>query len=392
MRITVLICIAYSLTSSRLGAQSKPVTIEQINSAWQMRQDKIQNARFELDLRETNHKGLVSRASGSKNLDPPDDINAIGTGVLVIEASNLRYESNVPSWSSSAQKIYDQKYTSVFDGKTYTSLTQPASNDQSYPLAHIQFTKTSNENRRFSLLPIYASVRGRDVNFVPDLSKYQISEKLVSVKGQDCIELVLRKYNAQELIYLSLDKGYSLVRNSIMQNDAVMWQIDVSYIKDDLLDWSPASWEYFTRAGKDRALVQSGKYTISSRTYNSPLSTGSFEIALPVGTRVIDNRPKKQEQFIFLESGKEGVHIESSLHPLYQELQSQESEKDNEQIESSKSPPHQQVQTTDTSNNRNGIIYLIAGITTFAIVFVAIRFLLKRARSKRPNAEPSFFD
>lgn len=318
-----------------LAQKDKP-TIEQILQVWKSRQEKVATARFELNCEETIHKGSTSLLGAHRRKmtglppesepNPPRDFLVKGTSILSLDGPKLRYSYDHQQWDPIGKKLYPESYVDVFDGRLYKFLQNPASGQKDYPVAAIRTAEMSRSALKFPMLPLIFTVRGNHSQFFQNLGNFQLRGQVINVAGRSCLELIhgSGRTNNREVLYLDQERDYVVVREMILAGDLPKWQLDITYRPDSGIGWIPQSWEYIIRAGTDRDILHSGRYTVSRYEINPLLATNEFDISIAPKTRVHDERSGNYVEYIIREDGEQGRAIPATLNPTYEDLQKAE--------------------------------------------------------------------
>lgn len=329
------------LIASSLGAiwapetcraqQSKP-TMDQIIQVWQQRQEKVLTAHFELNCEQTIHKGSISffDAMVSEKVKPLDsepnpsrDYLVNGTATVNLSGQKMTYSYDTQKWDPIGKRLYPARYFDSFDGQLFKCLDNPASGQQDYPLATVRRAKASASALHFPLLPLVFAFRGDHSQFFQDLGRFKVNGRRIDIAARPCLEVVRTSgsSNRCEVLYLDEERDYVVVRKTILIKDFPAWQLDIIYDQDDTVGWSPRSWEYIIRAGKNHIIIESGRRTVTRYDINHQIDDSKFEIIFPAGTRVIDESSGKETQYLVRGDQERGREIPTAFNPTYEDLE-----------------------------------------------------------------------
>ena len=207
-----------------------------IMRAWHLRQQKVQNARFQLSCVHTFHEGSLDRfrqvATGKAPTgapDPPHDIQAEYEESVSIRGNKMRLTSDLPRWDPDLKGLRPEHNEAAFDGSLFKSLRKTASAKQSYPLGVVKKSARSESAEQYSMLPLLLSVLSEDEPIARDLARYEVTGKSVKVSGRPCVELaaISRVQDRRDLLYLDSERDYVVVRKATIVNGVTTWQLDV---------------------------------------------------------------------------------------------------------------------------------------------------------------------
>jgi hypothetical protein len=242
--------------TTRSRVTSNPLLLGEILRAWKERQERL----ISFDIQSV---GVQTERNTSFNVVQECVVDSQG---------HVRY-------SYSASTPIRTSFVTAFDGRTTKSLTTDPAGD--YPFA-TERPGSTDWSRDRTVYPITVALRPfADLFGEADLV---VTDDEELINGCNCVVM----YHPDGKVWVDASRDYVPLRYSFIRRGLTLFQIDISFQKDDKVGWVPAAWTY-VNFGRDGNVTMGTEITISECSFNEAIAWDVFQIAYPSNTRVTDH-------------------------------------------------------------------------------------------------------
>lgn len=132
--------------------------------------------------------------------------------------------------------------------------------------------------------------------------KWDVSSLREKVNGEPCVVFKRAKGPKEELMALSVEKGYAPVQYAISYRGNRELQMDVTHRQDKVFGWVPKSWRFVQLAGNSGQIAAAVAAEVDELEINAKIDADTFSFEFPVDTIVYDSSTKAN--YLVLESGR----------------------------------------------------------------------------------------
>jgi hypothetical protein len=304
LRFSILAVVAFVsiLAPTWDRALNADETVAAVLKVWQAREQATRSFRCEMSGEFLTGKGsIISTLEGGgvehAITEPRSDMKANQRSLLVVDGSSMRYERQGMEWADAIKDTAPQTMISTFDGRQSKQLFK---RDREDDLVHSRaFVNNNGKHPEAHNLYLSPIIR----HFRPISSDFGVIHptQLVSagpdevVRGLKCH--VLKDPNSDNLrsckFWVASEQGMAIVRYVSYFQDRVENQAEITFRKDDILGWIPAKWSAVRMGGKGAQVLDSCAMVLERCEVNLAVPAGTFDVAFPAGTEVIDYPKRK---------------------------------------------------------------------------------------------------
>jgi len=234
------------------NATAQPDTVVlAAEQAWTVRQGKLNRFHIEWEQQVTAFKGSrtesFERNGKPRSTFPPTDRTYTETASLIMESEKICYEQHGKVLHMEKADWVDDNYKVTFDGKAGLYFRGESNGD--FNTATHTSNQVPHQFRSTQVMAVLQACRPIDRQLAAfDLSSYRASGRRLTIRGKECVELVLRPKAASvgSSIWLDAARDYILVRRQTTYSDRTerysSEQLDIDYqeVKPGL--WLPRQW------------------------------------------------------------------------------------------------------------------------------------------------------
>lgn len=297
-RIGLLIGIA--VVPSIAHAQEKG-TKEAIVKAWKERQERIKSATFEWVEERTDTAGSIKLRTIEPKLRhlkdkviPPKDTTTSARSAASLSGNKLRYEYTTSHWYPSKEGYADVSYLAVFDGRTSAILHGP-SPEREWHQGQIRNEVHHVDSHNLHLQPVLMTFRAMTPWLrVHDIANFELTGVRTKIGEINCLELAQSiSVDLENRMWVDPSRDFVLTRCMTLRQGKVVNQLDVRYESGADKESLPKTWSVtFNRP--DGTLLRFYDARLVSCELNASVPGEKFEIVFPLGTRVDDEKEKRE--------------------------------------------------------------------------------------------------
>lgn len=265
--------------------------MNEIEGAWQRKQSAVTSARFVWKTTRTDTKGAytsaVRRVDPDTEAFPPQDTTYSLREEIVFDARRGRHTTKGQAWDFSGKRLVPRDDVRVLGADSVATLSdsiegirgkQGAIYQRDHPFLGITARPVIYCLRAFA--PNFGGVQSGSLSF----------EGNVEINGIDVVLL----HDQQGLkFYVDPSRDYVVLRHSgIRPGGEPRFQLDIDYDREESIGWIPSGWRLIEYGDEGNARIVMSCEVVDY-SLNEPLSEDLFEIIFPEGTRVFDQRTRR---------------------------------------------------------------------------------------------------
>jgi beta-lactamase regulating signal transducer with metallopeptidase domain len=190
------------------------------------------------------------------------------------------------------------EFRSVFDGTTRRQLAVADPDDDQPPGPRVLVSIFNGLGRNGELLP---GERQLMLIFHPfdrrfrtsiDLAKFKVAKERQTIDGTSCVVIEMEdEHKIHHTYWLDPAREYLVLRQHRTLNGLDSDRVDFSYRADPTCGWVPTGWKDAS-IGQDGTLSFAHIDTVTTARFNQPLADSEFQIEIPKGAEIEDQRKK----------------------------------------------------------------------------------------------------
>jgi len=298
-RVLLLLAIAEALTfwfgASLLAGETGSITLEQIERAWEERQQQFESGRIAWSATRFMAKGAIAGESKPDPFDapaenaravPPEDTRHEFACELKFDGNKLRYTHNAPQWVSPLKKFWQTEMVMIYDGQVSGRLASE-SFVESFPSQGRTKAGPSMITGLLAVRPVLQHFRP-EAAAIEYLKKWNVTAERESFDGSSCIVLARRTFTGVvQSMWLDPDSGFTVRKWVNKYGSVVRSQCDVFYNEDTQYGDVLAGWKR-AEYSPDGTLRRSVDAKVTDMELNVALAPADFVVEYPADTLVVD--------------------------------------------------------------------------------------------------------
>jgi hypothetical protein len=298
-------------------------TIEQVQRAWQERQDRFKTVHISWESDSLRVAGSISRAAAKnpregKN-EPLSDHKHTATNSIFLRGDSYRHDTQgIASWIPHLERFLLKDQMLIFDGST--TREKAKFEDRSYSQAFVQSEGRPKETQLIDLYPVLLSFRPLHKQLRPVvLDEFSLTRGAHSFHGHSCVELMKRIPGQKFIMRLWIDpRSDFVVRHAQIEVGGLLWvDLDISYAEVPQLGWTVSAWAQSSYDDRGR-LALSSKCRVTEQHFNVELPDNTFSEGFDPRTYVVDLAA--EEHYIVKEDGSKRPVARSEYSKNFEEL------------------------------------------------------------------------
>jgi hypothetical protein len=264
-RAVATVWMLFFLSSHARGQES---VVENIFSAWEKRQERIDTAAFHFTDNYTfiptgRTKPVTVRQSES----------------LFIDASKISFRITAPEGNG----FVSPEYHGAFDGVTARAWTQLSSHSSGSILSK----NRSGDINKFVLKPLLWWLRPTRADIGQLIMTDFVAEPPEVIDGHRCL-VIRSKFNRPEgsKFWIDPNRGYVILRWIVQPKGNL--RLDIRYEESTEHGWIPTSWKGNWVNEESGAVVSYNEVRVDRYVLNEPIEADEFIVQFPNGTHVWD--------------------------------------------------------------------------------------------------------
>jgi hypothetical protein len=301
LTLRVVFCTTLSATIPAPGAlaQNAPEpTKDALMKHWRDRQERTKSARFEWSEQQTDVKGSLSSEQRVRDpkfsaVVPTRDTTFTGSRSVAFDGARLRYECKSKIWAWSTNAYQPHAYLASFDGLTCAVLRSPTGK-QEWHEGQIRPEKQHIDRANLHLQPVLMTFRALMPGMhAYDLELFKPSGVEAIIGKSKCVELVQPiSTNLENRLCVDPSREHVVLRIMTLRQRKVVHQADISYKLHKDSHWVPEKWRIVINDASG-FLLTSHESVVTSFELNVPFANSTFEMDFPLGTKVIDDKERR---------------------------------------------------------------------------------------------------
>jgi hypothetical protein len=287
------------MTWPGLRAQdSHQVTLDQIWSAFRVREQKVQTAKVSWKYRFVKSEYAVADAIANEREDPSraaDIVFPEETCRMSLAGERVRFESPIAVFAH-GQGGRPTASVSAFDGSEQQFFSESLRRDKPHH-GSIRESDAFSQWNMIHIYPLTYALRPlRPELFGPQPGDWQIVDDPAVIDGRRCVVMELAHpvetdtstpRHRADRVYLDPEYGFRLLRRTaVMTNGQITIQVDARYERGDAPVWFPTSWTVATYGAVTGNLGESSEGRLIRVVLNESIRDEEFRIKFPRDTEV----------------------------------------------------------------------------------------------------------
>ena len=308
------------------NGQSPALTIEQIQRAWQERQERFKTVHISWQADSLRVAGSYSQNASAKaknaekgKILPPVDHKFTVTNSVFLKGDSYRHDAQgLASWMTHLERFLQQDRILIFDGST--TKEKAKFEGRSYSQAFVQSEGRPKDAQLIDHYPILLSFRPIHKLLRPVvLDEFTLTPGTHPFQGYLCHELTKRIPGQQYMMRLWVDPKHDfIVRHVQVEAGGRLWaDLDISYAEVSEVGWTVSAWAFSTYDDRGK-LASSARCRVTEQHYNTELPSDTFSEGFDPKTYVVNLAEK--ERYILKEDGSKRPVSESEYSKDFEEL------------------------------------------------------------------------
>ncbi|MBN72973.1 MAG: hypothetical protein CME32_27275 [Gimesia sp.] len=303
--ILTQLVFSISASSTTDAAETRPLTIKEINQIWQQRRERLQAMKVELSLEMATSKLLlypeeetpVNQPSAHAPLTKAEMehlkkelvINHARYSIL-LDSPRIRYRYWGRFPSDRLKKTVSFDINCFSDGQTVTRLHQ----SQGTPSIHIfKIPETSDVIFSLSQLPLRWALLAGDRNLGETLKGFTVRNKTEPILNLDCTVLERTDSEGTASLWIApKSHDCTVLKYEYHNTDKLLVSSQIQYKIDKQWGQVPTTCELKCFYGNENLLRNSYKFTFDAFHVNESITAEEFLVKFLQGARVWDSRKR----------------------------------------------------------------------------------------------------
>ncbi len=288
-------------------------TVEDIRSAWRLREEQTPCLKLSWHTREFTPKGAIvsEKMRGKTPLpapDPPTDREAEYLRSLLVDKGRMRFTERGNYWDDRSKRYAPAEYTIVWDAKEGRALDRFLEEG-----GHLEgrIVNTAAEVAVVTASPPLVAIWPLDPNLGGlRIEDYRVTNRRAEIDGYSCT--LLRKVSNDTFrneIWVDPQRDYLILRIDSRDGNFVRIRLDLKYQRDPQGGFYPAWWRRVTMKGPT-AIRRSAESTVTDYSFTPEVLAADFGLEFPVGCFFSDQRGRTPVRYLVLPGGKNRLVLE----------------------------------------------------------------------------------
>ncbi len=312
------------------GLAQGTFTMKDVLKAWELRQNRVQSARFHFEEDRFVTKGskgtLAVITPNSNDPLPKEDLSCHVRQIVTLDGPKIRYSSEGQVTWDIKGNPFEQSSVMTFDGEKVKSYTPRGTLGTPGGLI---LPGAPQHTQLISLLPLFLAYRATYPGLQQPLtiSEFEKTKEVAAIDGRNCVALRLYARppaRGENTLWVDAERDFLPRRYTSSLNGKVHLQLDINYEADADNGWVPSAWRfvYYSSGG---GLAESGDTKVGKYEINIPVDPGEFDVTFPPGTIVNEGKEEGIVKYIVREGVEKRLITEADRGKSYEDVLNEDS-------------------------------------------------------------------